>query len=105
MEEEKEKVRQTLETSVTVGNPGVDLDYIQSREYSRKFRNATDNSNINDRLRRLARGALTSNNGTYTESLYIIDGNTGERVVYKKGKRNDFGVSLSRAEKKDCQRA
>lgn len=99
VEEEKERVRQTLATAVTVGNPGVNLDYIRSREYGKKFSRATNNSNVNDRLRRLARGSLTTNAGTYTESLYIIDAKTGDRVLYKKGKRNGFEVVLTKSER------
>ncbi|UNT96430.1 minor capsid protein [Allobaculum mucilyticum] len=84
--------------SGTVGPWGsnvVDKKFIQSPEYRRKFSHLTENSQVNDTIRKFFTGALTKYSGTDTEVMQIIDADTGEILIRKVGNRNELGVSLS----------
>lgn len=96
---EKERLADILKRSVTIGKPYVKPEKIRSAEFSRKFSDLTDDSRINDRIRSLAQGNITKNNGTYTEMLDVIDLDTGESVVRKVGERNAMEVALSPEER------
>lgn len=75
----------------------VDLNYIKSESFRKKFNQITDNSAVNDALRRYATATLTHRNGTDGEDLYIIDvrGNLVLRKVYGE---NALGVKISENE-------
>lgn len=96
---EKETLQEMLRNSVTIGNPYVEPKEIQSETFSKKFTKLTDDSRINDRIRALAQGNLTKNNGTYTEMLDIIDLDTGNSVIHKRGKKNALEVALTGEER------
>lgn len=96
---EKETLQEMLRNSVTIGNPYVEPREIQSKAFSKKFAKLTDDSRINDRIRALAQGNLTKNNGTYTETLDIIDLDTGNSVIHKRGKKNALEVALTDEER------
>ena len=98
-ESEKETLQEMLHNSVTIGKPYVEPQKIQSTVFSKKFSKVTDDSSINDRIRKLAQGNLTKNNGTYTEMLDIIDLDTGDSVVHKLGQKNAIGVELTAEER------
>lgn len=94
--ESEELLHEALkDQSVVVGSPDVDLDYVKSADFSSKFSRLTEDSSINDKLRKFAQSSLTVNNGTYTESLLVIDGNTGDDIIRRRGKPNGLGVELT----------
>lgn len=97
-EKERDSILDVLSHSVTVGKPYVDPQEIVSEAFNNKFSGVTDNSAINNRLRRLARAAITHNNGTYTETVTVIDAITGKKIIQKTGEKNGFGVTLDKSE-------
>lgn len=56
----------------------VDMKYINSDEYAKKFENITDNPRVNQTLLECSRAAIQHRNGTLYEDMYLINGNTGE---------------------------
>ena len=95
----KESLREMLKNSVTIGTPYIEPEKITAREFSSKFSKITDSSVINDRIRSLAQGNLTRNNGSYTEMLDIIDLDTGDSIIHKLGMEDDLSVSLTPEER------
>ena len=55
----------------------VDLDYINSNEYRMKFHGITGNPVVDDRIAEQCRLILESRNGTYKETLVILDADNG----------------------------
>ena len=96
---EKETLQEMIRNSVTIGEPYVEPKEIQSVVFSGKFSKITSDSKINDRIRKLAQGNLTKNNGTYTEMLDVIDLDTGDSVIHKLGKKNALEISLTAEER------
>lgn len=78
-----------------IGNNTVDLGYINSAEFRKKFNRVTGNSKINDLLRRYAIAMLTHRNRTDGEDLYIINASTGDLLIRKNSGKNDLGVELT----------
>lgn len=78
-----------------IGNNIVDLGYINSAEFRKKFSRITNNSKVNDAVRRYAIAMLTHRNGTDGEDLYIIDAETGELLIRKNSGKNELGVELT----------
>lgn len=62
------------------GETGVDTDLIASQEYRMAFRGITDNPEVDDRICFFSRKILTERNGTKSESLYILDMDTGKKL-------------------------
>lgn len=81
-----------------IGNNTVDLGYINSAEFRKKFNRVTGNSKINDLLRRYAIAMLTHRNGTDGEDLYIINASTGDLLIRKNSGKNDLEVGLKTSE-------
>lgn len=86
-----------LETIKRIGANVVDLDYIKSEDFRKKFNQITDNSAVNDALRKYATAMLTHRNGTDGEDLYIID-TQGNLVIRKISGKNELGVKISEDE-------
>ena len=59
----------------------VDLEYIASAAYRRKFNGITGNPSADEEVYRCAKAALTHRNGTVGEDLHLISTLTGERVA------------------------
>lgn len=97
--EERERLFDILVRSVTIGHPYIEPEKIKAPEFRAKFSRLTGDSRINDRIRSLAQGNITKNNGTYTEMLDIIDLDTGESVIRKVGERNAMEVALTPEER------
>lgn len=98
-EEEKNSIlSDALRKSVHFGTPNVDLDYIKSSDFRRKFSGISDNNDVNDVLRRFASGALTKNNGTYTESMLAYNVDTMKDIIRKTGKKDALGIDLTEGE-------
>lgn len=86
------------EQPLTFGTNDVDLAYIKSSEYRRKYTQLTQNTAVNNKIRDFLSGVLTQNNGTNTESLLIIDADSGYEIIKKIGKKDQLGVELTDAE-------
>lgn len=84
--------------SIRIGTNNVDFQRVQSAAYRRKFSNLTQNSTVNDSIRRYANAALTHNNGTDSESLFIVDTQNGHLLFQKHGRADTLGVELSAAD-------
>ena len=80
-----------LRENITIGKPECDLDYIFSEAFSKKFSRLTQNSRINDLIRKHAQAILVDNNGTYTETLEVFHSTKGKLLIKQKGKKNGFG--------------
>jgi len=85
------------ETVRRVGTNAVDLNYISSESFRRKFNQITDNSTVNDALRKYATAMLTHRKGTDGEDLYIIDAQ-GNLLLRKIAGENELGVEVSKEE-------
>lgn len=81
-----------------IGNNKVNLDYIKSDGFRRKFNKITNNTAVNEALRQYATAMLTHRNGTNGEDLYIIDAKTGKRILRKITGTNELEVTLTKNE-------
>lgn len=95
----REKLGRLLNGAITIGKPYINPKEIVSKSFRSKFSRITNNSNVNQKLRSLARANLTVNNGTYTEMLHIIDADTGQVILQKVGARNALEVALTAEER------
>lgn len=84
--------------SYRTGTNRVDLDYIRSSSYRRKFNQITDNSKVNDAIRQYATASLVHRNGTDGEDLYIVNAKTGELLLRKISSKNVLEVNVKREE-------
>lgn len=82
-----------------IGNNQVDLDFINSDEFRKKFNKITNNTAVNNSLRSYAMAMLTHRNSTDGEDLYIIDSD-GKLLLRKISGKNELGVALSAEESK-----
>lgn len=80
------------------GNNAVDLAEIKSHTFGKKFNKITENSAVNDALRKYARTMLVHRNGTDGEDLYVISSKTGKRIFSKTKGTNMLGVVLTAEE-------
>ena len=96
--QETEKGQINASRGLSFGTNDVDLEYIKSDEYRGKYTQLTANTAVNDKIRKFVSGTLTKNSGTDTESLLVIDAETGREVLKKIGKKNELGVMLSDSE-------
>ena len=81
-----------------VGTNEVDLDYIKSVDYRKKFSKLTSNSKVNDAIRNQSTSILTKFKGTDTERMVIVDGETGKIIFDKIGLKDALGVFLNEDE-------
>ena len=77
------------------GTDSVDLEYIKSDEYKKKFANISSNKKLNSQIYKYAKAMLINRNGTDHEDSYILDaeGNLVDRTLSKKDEL--LQVSLS----------
>ena len=80
-----------------IGSNAVDLNYIESDDFSRKFSRITKDSAVNDSLRRYSKAMLTHRKDTDGEDLYII-GNGGKLLLRKLSSASDLEVTLTKEE-------
>ena len=86
-----------IESIKRIGTNDVDLNYIKTEDFRKKFSKITDNTAVNDAIRKYATAMLTHRNGTDGEDLYIID-SKGELVLRKIAGKNELGVSITKKE-------
>lgn len=86
-----------------VGTNDVDLNFIKSNEFRNKFNRITNNTAVNDTLRKYAEAMLTHRNGTDGEDLYIIDSQTGKLLLRKIAGRDALGVEVGKKEVADLK--
>ena len=82
-----------------IGTNDVDLEYIKSSEFRRKFSRLTNNTSVNESIRQYAMAMLTHRNGTDGEDLYIINAETANREFSKTDAKEILGVQLNDKEK------
>lgn len=77
------------------GTNAVNIDYIKSEEYKKKFSKISDNPKLNSQIYKYAKAMLINRNGTDHEDSYILDtkGNLVNRALSKKNEL--LQVSLS----------
>lgn len=77
------------------GTNSVDLEYIKSDEYKKKFANISSNKKLNSHIYKYAKAMLINRNSTDHEDSYILDtkGNLVDRTLSKKDEL--LQVSLS----------
>lgn len=93
-----------LNASKRIGSNNVNLSYIKSETFRKKFYRLSDNSKVNDALRRYAEAMLVHRNGTDGEDVYIIDSKTGDLLLRKISSRNDLEVRVTEDELKNIQK-
>ena len=103
-QEEKDALFRMLSGSITIGTPEVDLAGLNGEAFNRKFTGLTPNTKVNDVIRSRAKGNLTRNKGTYTETLDIIDLDTGKSVIHKRGRKKRVGGSFKHGGEDNCSR-
>lgn len=102
--EEWNKLKKKSEKGVTennffkFGTNKVDLKYIKSSDYRSKFKQLTKNTTVNNKIRDFVSATLTKYGGTDTESLLILDAETGNEIIRKVGKKDGLGVELTKDE-------
>ena len=100
MNQEKQSEKGISGTKINrIGNNQVDLDFINSDEFRKKFNKITNNTAVNNSLRSYAMAMLTHRNSTDGEDLYIIDSD-GKLLLRKISGKNELGVALSAEESK-----
>lgn len=70
-----------------------DMEYINSEEFAKKFKNITENKAVNETLLQCARNAIAHRNGTLYEDMYLINGNTGEIMARRLDMTAKQGIS------------
>lgn len=73
------------------------MEYIKSDEFKHKFNQITNNTAVNDALRKYATAMLIHRNGTDGEDLYIIK-NKGNLLIRKTSGKNALSVELTKQE-------
>lgn len=63
--------------SYRIGNNAVDLEYISSEEYKRKFDSFSDNKELNDQIYEASKKILKHRNGTDYEDMYLVNKHSG----------------------------
>lgn len=91
-----------IESIKRIGTNDVDLNYIKTEDFRKKFSKITDNTAVNDAIRKYATAMLTHRNGTDGEDLYIID-SKGELLLRKIAGKNELGVSITKEESKEIR--
>lgn len=81
--------------NLRIGSNAVNLTVVKSQFFGKKFNRITENSAVNDALRRYARAMLVHRNGTDGEDLYIISAKTGKRLFSKTNGGSKLGVELT----------
>lgn len=81
-----------------IGTNDVDMQYVESAAFRSKFSRITNNTAINDTLRKYAEAMLTHRKGTDGEDLYIIDAATGDLLLRKITGKDNLGVTVTAEE-------
>ena len=76
------------------GSNKVDMQYIESEEYRRKFTQITENSEVNQKIRQTAKAILTHRKGTDFEDTYIIDLSTGKTLIKEVNSKEPLTVTI-----------
>ena len=63
--------------SYRIGNNAVDLEYISSEEYKRKFDSFSENKELNNQIYEAAKKILKHRNGTDYEDMYLVNKHSG----------------------------
>ena len=77
----------------------VDLDYINSNEYKRKFSDITGNTKVDEAIYKYAKAGLTHRSGTNREDLFIISSTTGKLLGKNTSSDIAYGVNINKSVK------
>lgn len=80
----------------------VDLEYIESKEYRKKFDAITENQDANEAIYKYSKAILYHRTGSYYEDLYLIDGK-GSFVAKETKAIKENAVSYSKKTEKIIQ--
>lgn len=72
-----------------------DMEYINSNEFAKKFKNITENKVVNETLLQCARKAIEHRNGTLYEDMYLINGYTGEIMAEQLNSECEKGITYN----------
>ena len=78
------------------GSNGVNLEYINSKEYEQKFEKVSNDRELNEVIYKKALELLRENNNTDTEGMYIISTRTRKVILHEKGEENSLSVQLNK---------
>lgn len=78
------------------GSNGVNLEYINSKEYEQKFEKISNDRELNEVIYKKALELLRENNNTDTEGMYIISTRTRKVILHEKGEENSLSVQLNK---------
>lgn len=83
----------------SVGTPKTDLEYINSDKYKNKFKNITEDPNLNQIIYKYSKAAVTHQSGSFNEDLTVIslDGKHIETTSNKKPYETMYTQSLKEA--------
>ena len=90
---ERGRIERTIKRE---GSNGVNLEYINSKEYEQKFHKVSDDRELNEIIYKKALELLRENNNTDTEGMYIISTRTKKVILHEKGEANSLGVKLNK---------
>lgn len=72
-----------------------DMNYINSKEFAKKFDRITENKAVNETLLKCACNAIAHRNGTLYEDMYLINGNTGEIMAEQLNSECENGITYN----------
>lgn len=75
----------------------VNLEYINSDEFKKKFKNITDNVKVNEQIYKQSKAQLIHRNGTDKEDMCLIDSITGKIAGRQTNSKTDFGVDYNQS--------
>ena len=81
-----------------IGTNSVNLEYIKSQEFRKKFNKITNHTRVNEALREYATAMLVHRKDTDGEDLYIIDSQTAELLLRKISGKNELEVGVLESE-------
>ena len=90
---ERGRIERTIKRE---GSNGVNLEYINSKEYEQKFHKVSDDRELNEIIYKKALELLRENNNTDTEGMYIISTRTKKVILHEKGEVNSLCVQLNK---------
>ncbi len=75
----------------------VDIEYVNSEVYAKKFKNLTGSEAADEKLLELSREILKRNSGTRTEELYFIDKSSGKIIEHLYGRDGAAQVRIPKS--------
>ncbi len=95
------------EYGVSYGDTTANEGRIKKASWGRRFSGAVPSKKVRRQVVRYARKAVLDNSGTYYESMYLIDGETGAKIaaIDKPGEKIERGIHYTEEFKKKLEEA